>query len=176
MSVNHQFIELQDTEIYARYQKTQVAALALERPNPHDLTKRAQVLLVTPESSLRYLKDKDGYDIFDGRAGIDYDEEVIEIYSAQEDKIFRRLNEKLIADGELVLYQDQRIAADTSNALTQAQVVEIASVKSIPIFKSKLKAVTSVITLDRIRESLIQLGRPMSFVNALDEYKKHVNS
>lgn len=176
MSENHQYLELQGKDVFARYQKTQVAALALTRPDPHDLSKRAHVLVITPESALRYKKDNDGYDIFDGRETVSYDDEVIEIYSEMEDKIFRRLNEKLFADGELVAYEERRTARDTSNALTQSEVVDIANLKNLPLFRSKLKGVTSLITLDRIREAVIQLGRPMSFVNALDEYKKNVNS
>ena len=173
MSVNHQFIELQEDGIYRRYQKTIIGVLSLSRPNPYDFSKKLICVLQTPEDQMNFKEDDDGYGVYNGRKPLDYDSEVIEVYSQKENALFVRMNEKLLQKGLLVEYSEEREALDTQiNALTDEEVLKIAKLRLPPEFKKRIDSITSLYTLDRIQEQLNNLGRPKSFLTIIDERKK----
>lgn len=163
-----QYIELQD-KVYKRYTKAELAALSGIRPNPHDLKERIPFLIITPESAISYKPDKDGYDIIDGRIRVDYDKEVLEIYSPEEDRIFRQINRKLIENGLLVEYQSTQPDLVTVNELSDSDIEQIARAKNPLILKGKVKDITSKVTLSRIREKLVELEKTKGYLKAIDD-------
>lgn len=179
MSTNHQFIELQD-HVYTRYVKTEIAALSGRRSNPHKIQEQIPFLLITPETKIHYTSTNQG-DIevleFNGRDPIlDYDDEVLEIYSEKEDSIFRSLNRALFEKGLLVTYEQAKVAINMHNALTENEIEAFARIPQILKFKSKLKTITSGAPLNRIREHLIRLDRPMRFIKELDDYASSITT
>lgn len=177
MSINHQFINLQDN-VCKRYVKTEIATLSGKRVDPHNLHEQMPFLLITPESKIKYSTTKQGdLDIaeFDGRdPEIDYDNEVLEVYSEKEDKIFRSLNKALFEKGLLVTYDHANGAINMQNALTENEIEAIARMPQPMKFRSRLKTITSHATLNRIREHVIRLDRPMRFIRELDDYANSI--
>jgi hypothetical protein len=171
-SRNHQFIELQET-IFRRYHKTIMGSLAGMRVNPHKPAERLSFLLETPESNINWRKDEE-YVIADSVQKIDYDTEVLEVYTVEEDKLFRRLNGRLFERGLLVEYQLEKPIATTENSLTDTEIFKLANHKTLSGFKTALKPITSQITFKRIKDALITLDRPMSFHRALAECSKDI--
>lgn len=181
MSKNHQFIELGD-QVYARYIKTEYGILTGLRPNPHDHRQRIDFLIKTPEDKVTWEtevnpEDKDHVVMVRPISRkIDYDSEVIEIYSEIENRIFKQLNRKLFESGVLAEYHEEKnMDINMSNALTDTQLFEIANSASVPVFKKKIKPITSVNVLDRIEQKLIELERKPSFKMALAEHRKTVS-
>lgn len=173
MSINTQFIQHADS-VYKRYKKTQLAALSGKRPDPDDLSKQMAFLLITPESKIHYKSVKQGdIDVmeFSGRdPKLDYDDEILEIYSEREDKVFRALNKKLIESGLLVETNESREDLHTENALTDHDIDVIARSKTPLAFNAHLKKITSLATLDRIKSRLLELDRPVSFTKAVESH------
>jgi len=172
-SINNIYYELQEG-VYKRYKKAQLAALSGMRPNPHDLKGRVPFLLVTPEESVEWKEDGDKYLTPIGIKTIKYDEEVLEIYSAEEDRLFLRLNTKLFEDGLLVEYNLPRAELNTDNTLTEDELTELCSVMNPRVFASRIKKITSPATLDRIHAKLVELDRKPSFMRALEEHRSMV--
>lgn len=163
-----QYIELQD-KVYKRYTKTELAALSGIRANPHDLKERIPFIIVTPESAILYKPDNDGYDTIQGRSHVDYDSEVLEIYSVEEDRIFRQINRKLIEKGYLVEYTNTKPDMVTVNDLSDEVVNEIARAKNPLVLKGKIKEITSKVTLLRIRERLEELEKTKGYLKVVDD-------
>lgn len=177
-SKRHQYIELGD-KVYKRYIKTEFGILTGYRPNPHDIKQRVDFLLQTSEDKVTWEKESNPEDdkhiVLVKPIGkkIDYDDEVLEIYSEVEDRIFRQLNRKLLESGALAEYHEEKsMEINMSNALSDTDVFTIANSASIPIFKKKIKSITSKVTLDRISLKLDELNRKPSFKQALAEYSK----
>lgn len=172
MSKNHQMFDLQNGTIFKRYQKTIVGSLAGIRPDPHKLQDRISYLLSTPEHNVSYTLDNDGFAVFDGVKVVDYDEEVLEIYSEQEDRIFRRLNETYINSGILVEYSTIRTVFSTSNDLTDQQVRDLAVIRLPNSFKKAIEPITSAHTLKRILREIETADRPKSFYKIVENKLK----
>ena len=179
MSVNHQYIELQDT-VFKRYHKTEIAALSGKRLNPHNLAEQVYFLLTTPEHCILYKTVQQGDNEvveFSGRTKeLDYEQEVLEIYSDKEDVIFRTLNKVLFERGLLVEYAQQANPITTANALNDAQIDVIAKNPNIRSFKKHLEPITSPQTLQRIKLRLIEFDRPLSFINIVEAHTHYVSS
>lgn len=143
-SKNHQFPEYADT-IYTRYKKTTVGAVACQRLNPNDEKQHLSVYL---QSDFDKFNEETKHLIFN------YDTDVLELYSEREDKYFKSVNTYLFSEGIIVPYYGEKPIQSTSNALSDEQVAEIASVSNHLQFRKALKDVTSVHTLNRIKESL----------------------
>lgn len=162
--MNNQFIHLQG-KVYKRYIKTSLGILSGYRVNPEDHSQRLAFTLKTPEDHVVFVQDDD-YVRADKRASVNYDEEILEIYSEAEDRLFRRLNRQSIEDGLLVEYLDSDTEIDTTNELTDKDLQYIADTKNLLQFKKRIGEITSPVTLKRILDLLDD--RPKSFTTALE--------
>jgi hypothetical protein len=172
MSIAHQFIAFTDN-VYKKYVKTQIGSLSGKRADPTDIHKTMPFVLSTPDSHIKFRTIKqDDVEYFEVEGHIpeiDYENEVLETYSSEEDKIFRAYNKKLLEQGLLVEYTAAAKTIDLTNALTQEDILQLAQIKNIPSFKKEIRFITSAVTLERIRDALIDLDRPMSFLKAIKE-------
>lgn len=164
--MNNQFLHLQG-KVYKRYVKSPLSIITGYRVNPEDLSKRLIYSLETPEKDVLYIPD--GEDTFkaDKRASVDYDSEVLEVYSEEEDRLFRRLNRTHIENGLLVEYIDTLTDIDTSNELNDRELKTIAEMKNLMQFKKRAKEITSPHTLKRLLDMLND--RPKSFSTCIEE-------
>jgi hypothetical protein len=170
MSVAHNFVTHRD-KVYKRYIKTSLGVLSGKRPDPSDLNRSVPFVLSTPESLVTVEKSPDGeYDVITGHAPtIDYEEEVLEVYSEDEDKIFRHFNRKSFEKGLLVEYTEEQEPISYENALTDEELEKIAFTKSLLQFKKRIQAITSEHTLERLEHILDKNDRPRSFTKAVKE-------
>lgn len=104
-----------------------------------------------------------------------YDKEVLEIYSEREDRAVKQLNRALFSNGYLIEYNVEAPPIDTSNMLTDEQIVEIASLRNINALEARIRELTSPFTLQRILIAANDIGRPAKTVaviqKRLDEVK-----
>lgn len=170
-----QYYELQD-KVYKRYTKTILGGLSGIRCNPHNITERVPFVLVTPESAVKYVKDKDDYDVIDGKNNTDYEKEVLEVYSPEEDRVFRQLNRLSIEKGLLVEYKDKNVEINTTNELSDDGILEIARAKNPLVLKSKVKDITSPVTLQRIRDKLNELDKSKGYIKVIDDRLEDVTN
>lgn len=162
MSLNHAFPELQDN-VYKRYIKSELGRVSGSRPNPHNLSQRVQFLLETPENLVKFEKDKDGFDIVSGRKPIDYDDEVLETYSVEEDRAFRRLNRNLFEEGKLVEYS---VENDAVISMTDKDIETLTS--NFQKFKSGIKVIDNLGVLERIRNRVLSRERNKTWLELLE--------
>ena len=164
--MNNQYLHLQG-KVYKRYIKSTLSIITGYRVNPEDLSKRLTYSLETPEKDVLYIPD--GEDTFkaDKRASVDYDSEVLEVYSEEEDRLFRRLNRTHIENGLLTEYTDPLTEIDTKNEITDRELKNIAEMKNLMQFKKRAKEITSPHTLKRLLDMLND--RPKSFSTCIEE-------
>ena len=176
MSTNHIYIELEE-KVFARYIKTVPSILSGIRADPYDLKSRIPFILRTPESRVIWETETNEAEehtanvVIKSLKPVIYEDEVLEVYSDVENRVFQQLNRKLLETGILIPYHETRTQLDTVNILSDQEILEIANSPSIPVFKKKLKAITSAWVLDRISSKLEELNRKPSFKLALAEYK-----
>lgn len=157
-SQNHQFAEFADS-VYSRYKKTSAGAVSGIRSNPNEPNKRISWLLESNASK---------FNIDTKRIEFDYDTDVIELYSAQEDKVFKALNPYLFMMGLMAPHNIAREAI-ISNALDDEEILKIAALKNTLQFTKRIKSIDSTNTLRRIQDTVINKNRPYSFVKAVAE-------
>lgn len=165
MSHNHQFIAF-DSQIVKRYAKTTVGILTGYRLDPYRPENRLDWLLASKNSSFQVVWE-DGQQPKTIRTGFNYEDEVIELYSDIEVRLFERLNKNAIESGALKLYTESAPAVDMSNLLTDDQIEAIATIKQIPSIRKKIAGINSPITLKRILEAVEKHDRPMSVAKAI---------
>jgi hypothetical protein len=179
MSVNHQFFEYSDT-IAARYVKTVPYSISGWRLDPSNKNNRLSFLLSTPERDL-VLKNQPR--LVDGvlstyaleQNDFSYDEEVLELYSQEESKMFERLNRAAIEKGLLKPFTDKLPEVDTTNFLSDEEIIEIASVMSLSSFKKRISAIDSKPTLSRILEAANNLNRSANIIRAVEDKIDELN-
>lgn len=167
MSHNHQYIQLSE-KIVARYTKTIPGIITGYRSDPFRPENRIDWLLKTPETNFLFVPDERGVTKL-VRKDFSYDDEVIELYSTDEVKLFQRWNKGLLESGVLVLYEDKAPDIDTTNILTDTQVTEIAATKQLLALRKKIAALTSIHSLQRIEKAAEELDRPFSIIKAIQE-------
>lgn len=168
--MNNQFIHLQG-KVYKRYIKASLGILSGWRVDPGNVSQRMPYILETPEKNVSYIQDED-YVKADKRLSVDYDKEILEVYSEEEDKLFRRLNRTNIENGLIIEYLEELGTIDTTNELTDQTLKGIADTKNLLQFKKRIAEITSPITLKRILDMLDD--RPKSFTTALELRMKDV--
>lgn len=174
MSYNHQWPHLSE-QVYKRYTKTMNGMLTGFRLDPTNLEKTVHWLLQSPESVFEQqpISPTNNQIVFK-RIGFNYFDEVIEVYSELEDKVFRRKNQGLISRGVLVEYTGDSTELDT-RVMTDTEIVDVASIKNLLAFKKRINEFDSVHALQKIQEAVNTLDRPVSFSKAiqekLDEFK-----
>lgn len=163
MSVNHQWVEFSE-QVYTRYKKTSVNAIQGKRQDP--LTKaRIDFILAS---------DWRNFNMETEKLTFNYDTDVIEVYSAEEDRVFRALNSYLFQNGFLAPYDGTREAVNTNNAISDVDVSDIAASKNLLQFKKRIRQIDSRVTLDRILDTVKRADRPYSFVTAIEERLKEL--
>lgn len=142
MSKYHQYPEYSD-RVIARYQKTIPCKIAGLRLNPHDDLTRIDFLLESQE---------DNYE--DGSVVFNYRDDVVELYSEKEARMFKSLNGKLFEEGSIVEYNDKPAEVKMENALTDAEVKALAKYGTREKFAEKLKEFDSWVPVSRILAQL----------------------
>lgn len=168
MSANHQFIEHSD-KVIARYTKTIQGILTGFRLDPSRPENRMDWVLQSPETSFVFVADPETGKVTLIRKEFDYEQEVLEIYSENELKLFQRLNRHNIENGVLVTYENTSPGVDLSNVLSDSEVAEIAATKQVLSLRKRLQAFTSAYTLQRIQKAAEELDRPHSIMKVIQE-------
>jgi hypothetical protein len=153
-------------EAYKKYAKVPINMLAGLRVDPTDTKVNVGWLLST---------DEENFDLSsNSRRAFVYEDEVIEIYSEMEDKVFRRLNKSLFAKGLLKDYHESQLPIDTKNFLSDAEVAEIVDLRSMVEFSSRLEKFDSLSTLERIRDYAVSENKSVKKVQAIEARIKAV--
>lgn len=175
MSKNHQFYEFDD-QIVERWVKTPAHMISGKRVNPYNPVEHIDFVLRTHRDNFDFQQHNQmQYPDVDSKRKFVYEDEVLELYTDTEAKLFRRLNRNLIERGLLKPYQGKARDTDMSNLLSDDDVQEIAMIKTLNGFKSKLKAITSVTTLDRIMVAVKANNRAISFLSAIEAKRDELN-
>lgn len=167
MSKNHQYLEFEE-KIVKRYAKTTNSALTGYRLDPHRPENRINWMLISPKSSFSVIWE-DGKEPKIQRIKFSYDDEVIELYSDIEVKLFERLNKAAIENGALRVYTEQAPGIDTTNLLTDPEIEQLATTKQLPSLKKKISTITSIHTLNRVLERVEAHDRPLSVARAIQD-------
>lgn len=173
MSVNHQFIAFDDC-IVKRYTKTLPGMVTGKRLDPNRPENELTWLLKSPDGNFIIHWKGEGDPWRCERIAFSYDSEVLELYSATEVKLFEKQNRALIEQGVLKEYSDIAPAIDTTNLLTDEEVIAIATTKQPLSFRKKVSALTSIHTLQRVLEAVEKHDRPVSFVKVVQERIKEL--
>jgi len=152
--------------VYKRYAKVPVHIVAGARLDPHDSAKNIGWTLSTREENFDIEKQQ--------RSEFAYEDEVIEVYTALEDKMFRKLNSKLFSLGLLKEYDQEALPPDMVNFLTDSEILEIVELKSLTELAKRLQLLTSLTTLQRIRESAVDLNKTIKKIQVIDDRIKAV--
>jgi len=174
MSKNHQYIEFED-RIIKRYEKTVPSVLTGLRLDPHRPENRIDWLLVSPTSSFKQTWT-DGEKPTLDRVAFSYADEVVELYSDVEVRLFERLNKAAIEAGLLIPYEGEAPAINTDNALIDTNVFSVASIKQVTALKKRINDITSIITLNRVLEAAKDLDRPISIIKAIESRINELSS
>lgn len=158
MSKNNQWVEFSEN-VFTRYKKAVVSSISGTRLDP--ITKQRIAFIL--------MSDWKDYNMETEKLVFNYDRDVIEIYSKEEDRVFRLLNAYLFQSGNLVPFDGTRDLIDTTNAMTDLDISDLAATKNILAFKKKLAAITSRVTLDRLRDITERADRPVSFIRAIED-------
>lgn len=167
MSKNHQFIAF-DQQIVKRYAKTTTGILTGYRLDPNRPENQLDWLLSSPNKHFQVVWE-DGQQPTIHRTGFSYDDEVIELYSDVEVRLFERLNRSAIESGALKLYSERAPDVDTTNFMTDDEVIAIATTKQIPAIKKKIAGINSQLTLKRILDAVEKHDRPMSVAKTIQD-------
>lgn len=173
MSINHQYLEFSD-KVAKRYVKVGINPLSGIRINPYNTAERIDFLLTTPITSLVQKQSPDGKITYE-RAGFSYEDEVLELYSDNEVKSFLRFNKKLIEEGKVKEYSEVAPEVNSANMLSDEEVYDIANVKTVKALRTKLTAITSPLTVQRIKSAAEDVGRSSVIVNAISSYLEELN-
>ncbi len=142
MSKYHQYPEYSD-RVVARYQKTIPCKLSGIRLNPHDDITRMDFLLESREDNYA-----------EGSVTFNYRDDIVELYSEKEARMFKALNSKLFQDGSLVPYVEVPSEVRMDNMLTDAEVKALAKFGTKDKFALKLQEFNSWVPVSRILAQL----------------------
>lgn len=176
MSRNHQFYEFDD-QIVERWVKTPAHMVSGKRVNPYKPTEHIDFVLRTHRDNFNYeMYDQNKFPDVESKRKFVYEDEVLELYSDTEARLFRRLNRNLIERGLLKPYHGSARETDMSNLLSDEEVTEVATIKTLAGFKRRLSEITSTNTLDRIMVAVRANNRAISFLTAIEDRKNELNT
>lgn len=138
----HNNIFMTAGEPLARYARVPSYGITGWRLNPDDNLKKIEFSLVPTNDDF------------------DYERDVIELYSDKEIKFFKQANRYLFAQGLLKDYEGTPVPIDVTNMLTDSQVLEFASERSIKRLEVKLQEITSAVSMKRVYDTAVEIGRP----------------
>ena len=110
----------------------------------------------------------------DGR--FDYEADVIEIYSAKEDKFFIQANRNFIKEGLLKLFDGSPTQVPQENILSDEDVESIATIRTIPALIKRLSEITSTVAVNRVLETAKAVGRPATIISTIENRIKELKS
>ena len=142
MSKYHQYPEYSD-RVVARYQKTIPCKIAGIRLNPHDDVTRMDFLIESREENF-----------IDNAVVFKYKDDIIELYSDKEARMFKSLNAKLFEDGAIAPYNEAPAEVRMDNMLTDNDVKSLAKFGTKDKFAEKLKEFDSWVPVSRILAQL----------------------
>ena len=142
MSKYHQYPEYSD-RVVARYQKTIPCKIAGIRLNPHDDVTRMDFLIESREDNF-----------IDNAVVFNYKDDIIELYSDKEARMFKSLNAKLFEDGAIAPYNEAPAEVRMDNMLTDNDVKSLAKFGTKDKFAEKLKEFDSWVPVSRILAQL----------------------
>lgn len=175
MSKNHQFFEF-DTKIVERWVKTVPHMVSGKRFNPYKPDETIDFVLKTDPSNFNYdQSSKVSFPNSERKVTFAYEDEVLELYSDNEVRLFQRLNRGLIERGLLKRYEGTASSINAINALSDEEVEEIAGLPNLLSYKKRLNEITSVVTIERVMAAVIRADRKASFVTAAQERKNELN-
>ena len=164
MSRNNIYPEMQ--KVFKRYAKVPVFIVAGLRLDPTDSRTQVGWTLSTSEDSFDFEGKR--------RTEFVYDDEVIEIYSEEEDKLFKRINKSLFSRGLLKEYNEEDLPPDLTNFMSDADIDEIVDLKTMSEFTKRLDSLTSVPTIKRIHEAALNKNKPIKKIQAIEARLKAV--
>jgi hypothetical protein len=165
MAVNNIYFTLQD-QIYKRYTKVPINVVGGLRVDPTDPRLQIGWVLKTDEDSFDFATKK--------RTKFVYDNEVIEVYSESEDKLFRKLNSGLFRSGLLKEYNEENELVDSPNFVNDAEILRVIEIRSVAEFEAALKKFDAVATLERIKQQLVDQGKSVKKVQLVEARLKEV--
>lgn len=152
--------------VFKKYAKVPINMLAGLRADPNDTRNNVGWVLNTDESNFDLSTNS--------RTAFVYDDEVIELYSEIEDKMFRRLNKTLFAKGLLKEYSEEDLPPNLKNFLSDAEVANIVDMRSLSEFAAKIDLFDSIPTLQRIKEYAIAENKSVKKIHVIDARIKAV--
>lgn len=167
MSKNHQFIEYNGKAV-KRYAKTVLYRISGYRLDPHRPENRLDFLLVTPERDVEIIPQTEGRPIV-RQVRFNYEDEILELYSDTEIRVFERWNKSLIEKGLIKEYNQLAPDVNSNNMLSDEQVEEIALTRQLTALKKKISDISSPVSLKRIKAAAIDLNRSVNIITAIDE-------
>ena len=165
MSKQNIYYELSD-KVIKRYAKVPVHLVAGVRIDPYDTKNTISWLLMT---------DASNYDEKTKQRTFVYEDEVIELYSQYEADAFVRLNKKLIERGLLKVYTGSGSSVDETNTMSDDELSQILSIRSNEDFASEVNKLSSSLTLIRLKQLAIDLGKSVKRVQVLEARIKQLN-
>jgi hypothetical protein len=165
MSKQNIYYELSD-KVVKRYAKVPVHLVAGVRIDPYDQKNTISWLLMTEASN---------YDEKTKQKTFVYEEEVIELYSQYEADAFVRLNKKLIERGLLKVYTGSGSTVDETNTMSDDELSKILSIRSNEDFASEINKLSSSLTLTRLKQLAVDMGKSVKRVHVLEARIKELN-
>lgn len=174
MSKNHQFIEF-DTQVVERWVKTSAHMVSGKRFNPYKPSETIDWVLRTNPANFDFNKiNKAQHPDAASKITFVYEDEVLELYSENEARLFRRLNKGLIERGLLKQYFGSPTEVNTVNTISDQELEDIANATTIAAFKKKLYNLSSAVTVGRLITVLKNLDKKSSYISAAEEYFKEL--
>lgn len=106
----------------------------------------------------------------------EYDSEVIEIYSEQEDRYFKQANRSLFQSGLLKAYDGAKELPPLENFMSDEEVKQIATIKNTNELRTRLLKVDSPITLARILSAAEEANATKRVLDAIRERKAEISA
>lgn len=172
MSINHQYYEFSDN-VVKRYVKTVPYGVTGWRLDPANKTRRVEFMLSNRTDQLRIVNkiQVSGEAVLTHvteQGDLDYENDVLELYSDDELRTFSRFNKHLIENGLIKEFTESTPVIEDANFLSDTEVADIANIMNLGAFKKKISEITSKVTINRVLSSARELNRSANIINAIE--------
>lgn len=165
MAVNNIYHMMQEN-VYKRYTKVPINLVGGLRVDPTDTRLQIGWVLHTDEADFDFTTKK--------RTQFVYDNEVLEVYSESEDKLFRKLNSGLFRAGLLKEFFETDEVVSSPNFVNDSEIDRIVEIRSLSDFQVALANFDALATLERIKQQLIDQGKSVKKVQLVENRIKEV--
>ena len=166
MAINNIYHMMQGSA-YKRYTKVPINLVGGLRVDPTDTRLQIGWILHTDETDFDFATKK--------RMRFVYENEVIEIYSESEDKLFRKLNSGLFRAGLLKEFFETDEIVNSPNFVDDSEISRIVEIRSLTEFQAAVAKFDALATLERIKQQLIDQGKSVKKVQLLENRIKEVS-